>query len=98
MDRVLLCMLVLTWMHAGSSSSIRRWDGYVLLVALKGMIGNFSPRAAELYTASLGLHLARNRGYSHVLLEIDDKEVVLVDSFNSNDGSWASDGALSNAL
>ncbi|KAK9945486.1 hypothetical protein M0R45_011000 [Rubus argutus] len=57
----------------GMSVVIRQWDGVILVT---GLTSNFSPRAIELYAACLGLQLARNRGYSHVIFEMDTLEVI----------------------
>ncbi|KAK9923094.1 hypothetical protein M0R45_031528 [Rubus argutus] len=80
----------------GLGAVLRRWDGFILATTCKGLIGNFSPRATELFAASLGLQLAKNGSFSHIVLEMDAKEVIVF--LNSDEDCWSVDGALVDSI
>jgi hypothetical protein len=54
------------------------------------------PRATELFAASLSLQLTQNDNFSHIVLDMDAKEVIAF--LNSEEEYWSTDGAIVDSI
>lgn len=53
-------------------------NGDLMMTGSKGLIGDFSPKAIELYVTTLGLQLAFHGGFDKIILEMDSQGIVQV--------------------